>query len=85
MKWFLWMGHGKVGHPLKTVINDFFNRVDAIASFEKIFSNKTENFWTERQFFSPQPGKYIYGLQQIETQKLENTKQLQQKISKILQ
>lgn len=61
------MGFGKVGHPLKSVINDYFNRVDAIAAFEKNFSNKTENFWTERHFFTPHTGKYIYGLQQIET------------------
>ena len=37
-KWFLWMAEGKVGRQqIKTKIFEYFNKVDAIANFEKKF------------------------------------------------
>ena len=38
-KWHLWIAEGKVGkQQIKTKIFDYFNKVDAIANFEKKFA-----------------------------------------------
>ena len=51
-KWFFWIAEGKVGRSnFKTKIFEYFNKVDAIASFEKKFAQWTENMWRERDFF----------------------------------
>lgn len=51
-KWFLWIADGKVGKAqLKTKIFEYFNKVDAIANFEKKFTQWTDNIWIERDYF----------------------------------
>ena len=38
-KWFLWIADGKLGKvQIKTKIFEYFNKVDAIANFEKKFA-----------------------------------------------
>jgi hypothetical protein len=39
-------------------INDFFNKADAVASFEKIFREKTGNKWADREYFKEKAGKF---------------------------
>lgn len=51
-KWFLWIADGKVGKAqIKTKIFEYFNKVDAIANFEKKFAQWTDNTWIERDYF----------------------------------
>lgn len=52
-KWYLWMLQGRGGsdkHSEK--INEYFNKTDAMAAFEKTFYLKTCNKWTDRSLFS---------------------------------
>ena len=71
-KWFLWIAEGKVGKTqIKTKIFEYFNKVDAIANFEKKFANWTENTWAERDYFQPKQGKFVIGNAERENTKLE--------------
>ena len=82
-KWFLWTAHGKVGRDnQKKQVFSYFNRVDAIAAFEKKFTANTENKWTERDFFKAKLGKYTYFSAEKEKEKMrlavENQAELMQ-------
>ena len=71
-KWFLWTENGKVGRDnAKKQVFSYFNRVDAIADFEKKFTYYTENRWTERDFFKPKLGKYVYVSAEKEKEKMQ--------------
>ena len=39
--------------------DEFFNKADAQAKFEKRFLEKTCNRWAEREYFKEKPGKFI--------------------------
>lgn len=70
-KWFLWLVNGKMGRDnQKKQVFSYFNKVDAIAAFEKKFTANTENKWTERDFFKPRIGKYIYVSAEKEKEKM---------------
>ena len=85
-KWFLWIAEGKVGKTqIKTKIFDHFNKVDAIASFEKKFAQWTENMWAERDYFQPKQGKFVIGNTEREKHKLQAACQTQVEITGILE
>ena len=85
-KWFLWIAEGKVGrNQIKTKIFEYFNKVDAIASFEKKFTQWTENTWPERDYFQPKQGKFVIGSAEREKQKLEVARQTENEIFRILE
>ena len=71
-KWFLWTVNGKVGreNPKKQVFS-YFNKVDAMSAFEKKFTANTDNKWTERDFFRPKLGKYVYVSAEKEKEKTQ--------------
>ena len=51
-KWFVWVAQGKVGRDnIQAKVYPYFNKVDAITYFEKYFNMKTDNKWTEKEFF----------------------------------
>ena len=84
-KWHLWIAEGKVGkQQIKTKIFDYFNKVDAIANFEKKFAQWTDNVWIERDYFQPKQGKYVIGNAEREKQKLESARQTEHEILQIL-
>ena len=39
--------------------DEFFNKADAQARFEKKFFEKTCNKWIDREYFKEKPGKYV--------------------------
>lgn len=39
-------------------LNTFRTAEDAVKDFEKKFKDKTKNNWSEREKFTPHPGKY---------------------------
>ena len=70
-KWFLWIATGKVGRDnQKKQVFSYFNKVDACAAFEKKFAANTDNRWTEREFFKPKTGKYVYVSAEKEQEKM---------------
>lgn len=57
-----------------------FNKVDAIADFEKKFFARTDNKWVERDNFKEQPGKYMIVVAERELEKLHNAKHSENEI-----
>lgn len=80
-KWFLWMALGKrPGNSLVKKLFPFFNKVDAMSDFEKKFQQKTENKWSEREFFVPHLGSYVIMSAEKEKQKLQQARDLENEI-----
>lgn len=50
----IWI-QGEMG---QSKLNTFKTVEDAVKDFEKKFKDKTKNSWSDRENFSPQPGKY---------------------------
>ena len=59
-KWILWTCWGRVGadNPSQSV-QEYYNKFDAMAEFERTFYKKTKNKWTERMHFKQHPNKYM--------------------------
>ena len=84
-KWFLWLATGKVGRDnQKKQVFSYSNKVDACAAFEKKFTANTDNRWTERDFFKPKTGKYIYVSAEKEKEKMQLAIKNQQELMSML-
>lgn len=80
-KWYVWVQFGRVNaENSNEKTKDFFNKFDAIASFEEKFFERTGNKWQDRESFSQKPGKYSLVKseqeKEIRTKCAENEKEL---------
>ena len=46
-KWFVWTNWGRVGveNP-RTAVQEYYDRIEAMAEFERKFKSKTDNKWS---------------------------------------
>ncbi|KAM8930240.1 protein mono-ADP-ribosyltransferase PARP3 [Pelodytes ibericus] len=56
--YFCWNRWGRVGETGFSQLSPFANEEIAKKNFEKKFRDKTKNSWSERESFTPHPGKY---------------------------
>uniref|UniRef100_A0A8C5WDR3 Poly [ADP-ribose] polymerase n=1 Tax=Leptobrachium leishanense TaxID=445787 RepID=A0A8C5WDR3_9ANUR len=55
---YCWNRWGRVGEVGQSKLNSFHDPEPAIKDFEKKFRDKTKNAWSDREKFTPHPGKY---------------------------
>uniref|UniRef100_A0A8C5Q1K5 WGR domain-containing protein n=1 Tax=Leptobrachium leishanense TaxID=445787 RepID=A0A8C5Q1K5_9ANUR len=55
---YCWNRWGRVGEVGQSKLNSFNDPEPAIKDFEKKFRDKTKNAWSDREKFTPHPGKY---------------------------